>query len=236
MTISRRDTIIIAVLINTGLLSLLFMTAMQFDEEPITERKEIASLIVDNHENIPISLSPPVIETPSVQRPFDEVDQVLQHYSSTKETPKNNPAPTRKVETPSFVSSDKKVVEITVKRGDFLEKIARANGTTVDEIKRINHLPNDNLVIGQILRVPVPSKKDAEKPSTAIVSAPPRNESRISASPSSSEPVFYVIKSGDNPWKIAKQFQIRYEEILVLNGLNEESARNLKVGDRIRIK
>lgn len=47
---------------------------------------------------------------------------------------------------------------------------------------------------------------------------------------------WYTIKSGDNPWKIAKTQKIKFDDLLKLNGLNEERARNLKPGDRIRIR
>jgi hypothetical protein len=47
---------------------------------------------------------------------------------------------------------------------------------------------------------------------------------------------WYIVKSGDNPWKIAKSEKIDYEDILKLNQLTEHKAKNLKPGDRIRIK
>lgn len=47
---------------------------------------------------------------------------------------------------------------------------------------------------------------------------------------------WYTIKSGDNPWKIAKSEKIDYDDILKLNQLTESKAKNLKPGDRIRIK
>ncbi len=47
---------------------------------------------------------------------------------------------------------------------------------------------------------------------------------------------WYVMKSGDNPWKVAKTHKIKFDDLLKLNGLNEERARNLKPGDRIRIR
>lgn len=47
---------------------------------------------------------------------------------------------------------------------------------------------------------------------------------------------WYVMKSGDNPWKVAKTNKIKFDDLLKLNGLNEERARNLKPGDRIRIR
>ena len=42
----------------------------------------------------------------------------------------------------------------TVSSGDSLYSIARRFNTTVDEIKRLNNLTNNNLSIGQILRIP----------------------------------------------------------------------------------
>lgn len=41
-----------------------------------------------------------------------------------------------------------------VKSGDTLEKIARANQTSVEKLKNINHLHNDTIVIGQELKIP----------------------------------------------------------------------------------
>ncbi len=40
-----------------------------------------------------------------------------------------------------------------VKAGDSLEKIARANHVSVEVIKKINHLSNDKIVVGQELRL-----------------------------------------------------------------------------------
>ena len=44
----------------------------------------------------------------------------------------------------------------TVKSGDSLYKIAQNNNTTIDEIKRLNNLTSNNLVIGQTLKLPSP--------------------------------------------------------------------------------
>lgn len=41
-----------------------------------------------------------------------------------------------------------------VKKGDSLEKIAKDFETNIEEIKRINHLNNDLIVIGQELKIP----------------------------------------------------------------------------------
>ncbi len=41
-----------------------------------------------------------------------------------------------------------------VQTGDSLEKIARANGTTVQVIKELNGLSNDRIVVGKVLQIP----------------------------------------------------------------------------------
>ena len=43
----------------------------------------------------------------------------------------------------------------TVQRGDTLYAIARRYDTSVEAIKNLNNLSNNNLSIGQILKIPV---------------------------------------------------------------------------------
>lgn len=66
--------------------------------------------------------------------------------------------------------------EHTVSRGETLSSIAQKEGTTVGEIRKVNHLKNDQLKAGQVLRIPGQSreasekmtpKSEAEKPVTA---------------------------------------------------------------------
>jgi LysM repeat protein len=123
--------------------------------------------------------------------------------------------------------SDSHYVDVTVKRGDALEKIARANGTTVSAIKKANNLKSEKLTIGQILKIPVNNAK-------VKVAAKPKTTPKADVGAADAE--YYTIKSGDNPWKLAKQFHVDYEDLLKLNNLDEDKAKNLKIGDRIRIK
>ena len=46
----------------------------------------------------------------------------------------------------------------------------------------------------------------------------------------------YIIKKGDSPWKIARRFGMPFEELLEINGLNATSAKNLKIGQTIKVK
>lgn len=220
MTISRRDTIILGVLVNLGLIAILFMTALRSDdEEPINEialNETIAETPVST-ETLQLSAEPAT--------PVDVVDTVLNQYSSVSTSDNSTDASETNTQatTTETAPIHGNTTEITVKRGDSLDKIARANGTTADQLKKLNHLSTDKLSIGQVIKVPAgkPALKKTESPAKEIASG---------------EAVYYTIKSGDSPWKIAKAQKVAYEDILKLNNLTEEKAKNLKIGDQIRIK
>lgn len=234
---NRRDTIIVAVLVNAGLLAVLFMMAVNPDDELIKESSKPTqspqSAFVSNklpQENDEIAF----IDSP----PTDELDKALQDFAMNEppepilidedflqeDTKKKNPSP------------DPDLVEITVKRGDSLDKIARTNASTIEAIRKENQLKSDTLRIGQVLRVPVGSqnkKSVGDSPSKPVANSVPTQAPKVVAV---ADPEYYVIKSGDNPWKIAKQFKVKFDDLLRLNNLDEEKARGLKPGDRIRVQ
>lgn len=267
---NRKDTIIIAVLINASLLALLFMMAINTDEEVITNQPGLNSPLADHQilpTQVPLSIPQPPSQSQSqaIAPPakvladassVDEMDNFLRDLSANPlsqsafvddegvvdlENELPQAVPTEKTED-IHAASDTRIVEITVKRGDALEKIARNNGTTVEVIKKLNKLSSSKLNIGQVLRIPVPTATTVRAASTAksnsAVAVSPSNTSKASESKASgsSEPQYYTIKSGDNPWKIAKEHKVKYDDILKWNGMDEEKARNLKVGDKIRVK
>ncbi len=47
---------------------------------------------------------------------------------------------------------------------------------------------------------------------------------------------YYIVKSGDNPWSVAIKNHIKFDELLRLNNLDEDKAKKLKPGDKLRIK
>ena len=55
-------------------------------------------------------------------------------------------------------------VKYIVKRGETLSKIAKEHGTTVQEIKRINHLLGVTLKIGQVLKLPIAAELKPVEP------------------------------------------------------------------------
>lgn len=233
---SRKDTILIAVIINAGLLAVLFATAIIYDTEKELDQTEFDTSLAEakpigNHEQPKLIASAPPPRTEEyIAKSYDEpVTQPIDLEEEEFYFQNADAAPVQAVEEEAkpikqSVTSQSDYVEVTVKKGDSLDKIAKSNGTTVSAIKKANNLTSEKLSIGQVLRIPL--KKDQPVAAAA-------QPSKAADSP---DAVYHIVKSGDSPWKIAKQYGVKYEDILKLNQLNEEKARNLKIGDRIRVK
>jgi len=230
---NRKNTILVAVMINAGLLAVLLVASLttqseitpsnamisdaphqlpKFDDtplfselqnvmpEPIVKSLEIP-IVLANPEPLQHALPPLVAEAPPAQLPI--------------------PAPPVVVAPPVIApSTPMPLNQITVKKGDSLEKIAKANHTTVEQILKLNNLSNSFLKIGQVLKIPT-ERAVAKAPEKKVVEAGPE---------------YYTMKVGDNPWAIAMKHHMKVEELLRLNGLNEERARKLKPGDRLRTR
>lgn len=245
---NRKDTIIVAVLINAALLTALFITAVK--KEPAASE---SSLAVDNKPfaEKTFEFSKPSFELKATEG--DEVDRMLNQLSASTPAPSNSPLvqteshqdPLSSPSSNPFIDdlralsqssnhaqaapqsfgfsseTSSELIDVIVKKGDALEKIARAHHTSVDEIKRLNQLKGNNLKIGQVLKVKAGSKTSG------------RQEH---AEPAQQPTKFYVVKNGDNPWTIAVKNHMKVEELLKLNQLDEEKARRLKPGDKLVIR
>lgn len=249
---SRRDTIIIAALINAGLLIILFVSALK-------NKNSADAISTSDPVTAPPSQFAAHFETKAVMG--DEVDQVLSQYSQPQPAQQVNTAPTAFADpvaavepiaaaSPNFVDDLKAIsqpeapsvqpvaateasqaepvgpsfVEVKVKKGDVLEKIARHNHTTVQDIMKLNKLSSTSLKIGQVLKVP----------SKPVAAAKPKVVQTQGSADSSAK--YYTVKAGDNPWTIAVKNHIKVEDLLRLNNMNEDKARKLKPGDQIRIR
>lgn len=112
-------------------------------------------------------------------------------------------------------------ISYTVKPGDTLYSIASNNGVSVDTIISDNVLPNNNLSVGQVLRLRV---GDAE----VLECFGPDFEIPEEIIPS----ITYVVKPGDNLYNIAKQYNTSVSEIVSLNSLPNN---NLNIGQQLLI-
>jgi peptidoglycan endopeptidase LytF len=260
---TRKDIIIIAVLVNAGLLAILFTMAVNSDDDKVSDQlgvvqtaeiKPSEGLLVAKSDNIEktIAIGPTIGLSQAVENGMTQVQKVemgLEQYLEQDD----DDLPLKQEEMVEIASSKpiveetvtlaSRFVEVTVKRGDSLDKIARANGVTIQAIKEANKLKNDRLNIGQVLKVPAlaqDKKKATEKtkPIGKLANVEKNIEKNVEKLANSQEVQhqYHIIKSGDNPWKIAKQFNMKVDELLKLNHLDEEKARNLKIGDKIRVR
>lgn len=250
---NRRDTIIVAVLLNAAIIAVLLIMAVNTDEEVLYERprsnadKIAANQSAATNEQTSESLLP---QAPSNGLIVDLDDVNFEHdYPASPDEfflveedlglMPEQPLKSRLAEDKpiSQEMDGVKIVEIIVKKGDSLDKIARGNGTTIEAIKNLNQLKSINLSIGQKLNVPVGYKKSNATSAPIAKENKPAAAAKPAVKPQTgSAGELYVIKSGDSPWKIAREQHVSMDDILRLNQLTEEKARNLKVGDKIRIR
>ena len=101
----------------------------------------------------------------------------------------------------------------TVKKGDSLYSIAQKYKTTVGDIVNLNYLKDNNLKIGQVLRIPETYTKDEDM----------------------YMPIFknYTVKSKDSLYSIANNNNINVDTIMKDNGLTDI---NLKIGQVLKIR
>ena len=107
-------------------------------------------------------------------------------------------------------NENENVIRYTVKSGDNLYRIAREFNTTVQEIRNLNNLTTDVLSIGQILLIPT-SSNDITPPVNTFT---------------------YTVKSGDNLYRIANQFNTTVNEIKLINNL---TSNTLSIGQKLLI-
>ena len=92
----------------------------------------------------------------------------------------------------------KNYINYTVKPGDSLYKIAGLYETSVNEIKNINGLVNNNLEINQVLKIPTTSSNQVNY-------------------------INYKVKSGDSLYQIANLYDVTVNEIKNLNNLTSNN-------------
>lgn len=225
---SRKDVIVISILINIGLLAVLFITAIHHEDVETSQATDFVSQ--EAKIEIPLTHENPTYIASEIITPIeinDEVDELLQ-----LQIPEFSPAVTVKsvpAETPIKEAENpinEKPVEVIVKKGDSLDKLARIHKSNVEEIRKMNKLQSDRLDIGQVLYIPNTKNKEIAQKTSPV-------KEKVSETNSAQ---YYVIKKGDNPWTLARKFNVDFDDLLKLNHLDEEKARNLKVGDKIRVK
>ena len=101
----------------------------------------------------------------------------------------------------------------TVKKGDTLYNIARVYGVSVSAIKDLNYLTNNNLYVGQVIRIP----EIYTKPEEMVVP----------------DYINYTVQRGDTLYTIARKYNMSVDSIMQDNGLK---STNLMIGQNLKIR
>ena len=101
----------------------------------------------------------------------------------------------------------------TVKKGDNLYNIARKYNTTVSEIIKLNNLKNNNLSIGQVIRIPETYIKEEAMMLPSYIN--------------------YTVKKGDTLYSIALNNNIDVNTLMMDNSL---TSNKLNIGDVLKIR
>jgi peptidoglycan DL-endopeptidase LytE len=114
---------------------------------------------------------------------------------------------------PASSSKAKTNATYSVKSGDTLDKIARVNNMTVQQLKSKNHLTGSLIFPGQVLKV------------NTLTSTPDNNKNTTDV---------YVVKLGDSLSTIAKRYNLSLSALLKINP-NISNSDRIRIGQTIRV-
>ncbi len=113
-----------------------------------------------------------------------------------------------------------------VRSGDTMWDIARAFGTTVDALRRLNYIGRSSRIyVGQKLKIPSNARylKDKNVVSGSSSTYAATEQPSGSQSGNQSEVKTYTVRAGDTLWDIARRFGCTTGQIRQLNGLGRSS-------------
>ena len=120
-----------------------------------------------------------------------------------------------------------------VQRGDYLAKISKKYNITINSIKRLNNLKDDNIRIGQKLKLPGKVEVGEQKVPEGAVAKPVATQKTAKVyAPYTGATKEYVVKAGDTLGAIAYGNGINIRQLKELNGLTSDT---LKVGQKLKI-
>ncbi len=136
---------------------------------------------------------------------------------------------------PSPVEAIKTRTSYRVAAGDTLHSIASRTGTSVQTLRNLNRLKNNNLKVGQQLTLTSASEPVAATVVAATSDTRANTASRnVAAAPKkTTKPALYTVRSGDTLFAIATKFNVPVDNLLRWNRLKTKSV--LAVGHRLKV-
>ena len=122
-----------------------------------------------------------------------------------------------------------------VQRGDYLSKISKKYNIKVDAIKKLNGMKDDNVRIGQKLKLPGKVEVGEQTvPAGAFEKTPAKTGAKPAKAyaPYAGATKEYVVKNGDTLGSIAYGNGINIRQLKELNGLEND---RLRIGQKLKI-
>ena len=113
---------------------------------------------------------------------------------------------------------EQKTSKYTVRKGDNLGKIAAKHGITVDELKELNNLTDNNIMVGQSIVVPGDGEQASQKPAKAE-----REKPRTTT---------HTVRSGETLGAIAEKYGTTVSAIKRASGIKSD---RINVGQKLTI-
>lgn len=128
-----------------------------------------------------------------------------------------------------------KPVYHTVKKGEYLTKIAAQYHVTINELIEWNNLGKSTLLVGQKIRVNNPQQQSlaSNQPDTTLKPTAPKEADSGSKQPT--KDIYYTVQAGDTLWSIAQKYDgVTVEQIREWNNISRND--NIKVGQKIKVR
>ncbi|WP_139925535.1 lytic transglycosylase domain-containing protein [Hymenobacter sp. DG01] len=143
-------------------------------------------------------------------------------------------------ETAAQVEPDDSVpATYVVRRGDFLEKVARTHGLTVSQLMARNKLTSETLTPGQKLNLREIEDTAAEvaaatRQTAVAAQEPARRATRPTSRPALPAPQVHLVQPGDTLYNISRRYQgLTVEKLRELNNLQSDE---VKPGQKLIVK
>lgn len=114
-----------------------------------------------------------------------------------------------------------------VQKGETLYSISRSYGVTVDSVKKLNGFSENDIKIGQKIKIPENDKTSSQNSSS---SASSKTEKKSSAAATLGE---YIVQKGETWFGISKKYGISVADLQKMNGADSSSA--LKIGQKLKV-
>ena len=185
---------------------------------------------------------------PEVNTKQNQPELAAKPKPESKKPAKAKPEP--KPEAKAKPAKDRRLVVVTLKKGDSLELIAREHGVTLAALCKENGITaNTRLRSGTQIRIPRRSfwrrvfrfpwgSGSRSKAETAASTTPPAAKSKPAKRKSTARKrkmQTYTVKPGDTISEIAKKYDISSSSIIRANDLSSRDVRRLREGQKLSI-